>query len=454
MKSEKYLLSLTGTLIALLALVSLATGGMRPVSAGTQEEEKIVVSIANDALGADYSLYTLNPDGTAKTKIFDFSGHPKDPQAAIWQPRIAPGGGTIYFTSDNAYLWTPASRNLFRIASDGSWWDQITPGPNSGKWNQPCPCGVVQGTVKKSNGDPWVGAPVYLEGMDMQNTDANGAFRFESVPEGKRSITAYESLASSTYDTQEVTVVAGATWTANLVPAYDVGYLMEFQHPAFSPSGDRIYHTLGINKVQWTDVNALAYTQVYAVSGICYDVDVDGFDVAPTSGKLAIMDFGTGCDTNRGLYTADKDGNNVQLLVDMKADPNWSGGKGVFWSPDESKLAFLSEYSYFVCLTVYSSAGSFQGWACLGTQQHEYNLINVDLHGWSPDGGWLLFSYWKDDAAKVTLSKVKVDADGSVDTNEVKLLTDTYLGGATWGNLTAAGGGHKIYLPLIVRRWR
>jgi hypothetical protein len=452
MKNARKLLSPIVTLAALLALASLAIGGIGPVSAETQAEEKIVVSIATDATGSDYGLYTLNPDGTGQTKVFDFSGHPKDDKAAIWQPRVAPDGSTIYFSSDNAYLYTPASRNLFRIASNGSWWDQITPGPNSGKWNQPCPCGIVEGTVKKSNGNPWVGAPVYLEGMDVKYTEADGSFRFDNVPEGKRSIVAYESSTSSTYDSQEILVVAGTTWTADLVPAYDVGYLMEFQYPALSPSGDRIYHTVGINKVQWTDLNASAYTEVYAVGGSCYDLDVDGFDVGPTSGNLAILDYGTGCTTNRGIYTADKDGNNVQLLVDMKADSNWSGGEGVFWSPDESRLAFLSEYNYYVCLTVYSAAGAFQGWACLGTQQHEYNLVNVDLHGWSPNGDWLLFSYWQNDATKVTLSKVKVFADGSVDTNEVKLLTDTYLGGATWGNLQAATGKpYKVYLPLVVR---
>ena len=432
----KQLISLAVALATLLALVVMAVGGLEPASAAGQAQEKIVVSISNNDTGTDYSLYTLNPDGTGQTKIFDFSGHPKDPQAAIWQPRIAPGGGTIHFVSDNAYLFTGAGRNLFRIASDGSWWDQITPTSNSGKWGEPCPCGIVQGTVKKSNGDPWSGAPVYLEGMDAIYTEADGSFRIENVPEGRRMITACEPGDCNTMDTEEVLVSSAAPWTSNLVPGSNDW--LEFQWPILSPAGDRIYHTLGINQLQWTGINATAYTQVYAVGGTCFVPDLDGYDVAPSSGKLAIMDYGDGCPTNRGLYTADKDGGNVQLLIDMKSNPGWCGGQEVFWSPDESKVAIKACYDWGSGwqTNLFTHDAATGNWIDGIIFPASYSMFNVAFHGWSPDGGWLLYSYWSNDATKTTLTKVKVNADGTFDVGTYQdLLTDTYLGGATWGNL-------------------
>ena len=421
-------------LILIILLVGVSGMGLQ-IDANSAHEEKIVVTIANDATGTDYTLYTLQPNGSGQTALFDFHSHPQDTTAGIWQPRVAPDGATIYFSSDNAYLFTPASRNLFRIASDGSWWDQITPDANSGQWNQPGPYGTVEGTVKKSNGDPWINAPIYLEGMDLKYSEADGSFRFDNVPEGKRWIVAYEPGDSDSFDAEEILVSSVSPWTANLVPGSD-GW-MEFQQPVVY--GDRIYHTLGINQIQRTDVNASTYVNVYTVSGSCTIPDVDGFDVAPTSGKLAIMDYGTDCPTNRGLYVADKDGNNPQLLIDMKeAGTNWCGAQEVFWSPDESKVAFKACYDFGsgwqTHIYVYdASSGNYLGGITF--PDTSYTLYNVSLHGWSPDSSWLLYSYWLDSAA-TNLDKVKVNTDGSVDTNTfTSVLTNVSLGGATWGNL-------------------
>ncbi len=421
--------------VAAISLLGLLVNGSPSVEADGAADEKILVSIATEPTGSDYTLYSLNPDGSGQTSLFDFHSHPQDTTAGIWQPRIAPDGGSIYFSSDNAYLFTPASRNLFRVAQDGSWWDQITPDANSGRWSQPGPYGVVEGTVEKSNGDPWSGAPIYLEGMDLKYSGADGSFRFESVPEGRRWIVAYEPGDSDSFDAEEILVSSAAPWTANLVPGSD-GW-MEFQRPVVY--GNRIYHTLGINQIQWTDVNASAYHTVYTVGGDCTIPDVDGFDVAPTSGKLAIMDYGTGCATNQGLYVADKDGNTPQLLVDMKAvGANWCGAQEVFWSPDESKVAFKACYDFGAGwqthIFVYNATnGAYMGGITF--TDTSYTLYNVTLHGWSPDGSWLLYSYWLDPTS-ANLDKVKVNSDGSVDTTSfTSVLTGVYLGGATWGNL-------------------
>jgi Tol biopolymer transport system component len=399
-------------------------------------EEKIVISIANDAAGSDYTLYTVNPDGSGQAQLFDFHSHPQDVTGGIWQPRISPDGAHIYFSSDNAYLFTPAARNLFRITSDGSTWNQITPDVNSGKWNQPGPYGVVQGTVRQSNGDPWTSAPIYLEGMDLKYSEADGSFRFENVPEGRRWIVACKPGDCDTFDAEEILVSSAAAWTADLVPGTD-GW-MEFQRPVVY--GERIYHTLGINQIQWTDVNASAYNNVYTVGGTCAVPDVDGFDVGVVTGKLAIMDYGNGCPTNRGLYIADKDGNNPQLLVDMKATgAQWCGAQELFWSPDESRVAFKACYDFGAGwqthLYIYdATTGGFLGGVTF--PDTSYTLYNVALHGWNPDGTWLLYSYWLD-PTQANLDKVRVNADGSVDTNSfTTVLSNLHLGGATWGNLT------------------
>jgi hypothetical protein len=401
-------------------------------------QEKIIVSISNNARNDD-TLYTLNPDGGELTKLFDFHSHPKDTSGLILQPRIAPDGGIIYFSSDNAHFYTPASRNLFRIASDGSWWDQITLGPNSGLWDQPGPYGTVEGAVRKSNGDPWGNSPVFLEGAGMKYSQPDGSFRFENVPEGERWIVAYRP-GSTIYDAQAISVVAGTTWHVDLVP--DSDYWMRFQYPALY--GDRIYHLLGLNTIQWTDLNVSAYTKIYTAptEGCVSLPTVNGFDVAATTGKLAIVDHhGDGCLKNRGLYIADKDGNNLQLLLDMLADYNWGISavpQGVFWSPDESKIAFNAHYGGNPVIVVYDATnGSYLGGIPYpATWDTTYG---VTLCGWSPDGGWLLYlldTFQVAQPSEKTLSKIKVNADGSLDvTSVVNLLTNPNISGATWGRL-------------------
>jgi len=258
---------------------------------------------------------------------------------------------------------------------------------------------------------------------------------------GKRWIVAYQD--GFTYNQAvEIYVPSGGTAHQDLTPEYS--YRIESRHPV--RYGDRIYHTMGINQIQWTDVNAASYTEVYSVTGACGGIpDVDAFDVS-SSGELAIIDYWVGCAGHDGLYTADQDGGNMQLLVNMKAtgydDHLW---EDVFWSPDESWIAFKSRHVGFDILVVYdSSTGAILGWAYADTGTQILNL-----HGWSPDGNWLLYSAYDGDLANTTLAKVKVNADGSIDLASVtNLLTNVRLSGATWGNLKEP---YRIYLPLLLR---
>ena len=449
-------------LAGLPALSWLAASFSQPAVAGepAQTQEKILVAI--DAGGGalpDATLYTLNPDGSGQTRLFDFHGHPKDARGGIWGLRVAPDGTTIYFSSDNANLYTPASRNLFRIGSDGSWWDQITPGPNSGKWNQPCPCGTVTGTVRKSNGDPWGNSPVFLEGKGMVNSNPDGSFRFDDVPTGVRWIVAYRPGDSSVFDAQSINVIAGVTTQVQLVP--DSTQRMNFEFPA--AFGSRIYYRFSSTAIQWTTLDFAAPVEVYQTSGFCTGIPtVDGFDVAPTSGRLAILNYQEGCgvgDTeHQGLYLADKDGGNLQLLVDMMADYNWSDTgvpQGVYWSPDERRIAFNAMYAGNPVIVVFdATSGAYLGGVSYpATWDTTYGLY---LYGWSPDGGWLLYLvevYQIAQPAQKALVKIRVNPDGSLDLGAIQeLLSDPNISGATWGRLSAAPQQRRVHLPLVVRR--
>ncbi len=311
-------------------------------------EEKILVSLSSDTtIWNDDVLYTFNTDGSGKARLFDFSDNAFDEAGMVLHPRISASGEFIYFSSTNASFWTPAGRNIFSARSDGTGRDQITPDPNSGVWNYPChpanPCGVVEGTVTKSNGDPWGAAPVFLEGAPMKNADANGSFRFENVPPGNRYIMAYRTGDSSAFDSLVVAVAGNATTRAHLTA--DSSLKANFENPI--PYGDRIYYTLSNNEIAYTDAAGSPGVTVFTPSpDLCNGIpDVDGYDVGPVTGKLAIVDYETGCTGHVGLYTADKDGAGLQPLTDFKTTP-WDGAHDVFWSPDESRLALTASYNF------------------------------------------------------------------------------------------------------------
>ncbi len=239
------------------------------------------------------------------------------------------------------------------MAADGSWWEQITPGPNSGRWNQPCPCGVVQGLVRDAAGNPLAGRPVFLEGKDMVYTGADGRFRYEDVPTGTRWLVAYRGGGQDVFDAQPISVAAGATLDTILTP------------------------------------------------------------------------------------------------------DNWCGAQEVFWSPDESRLAakacYVLNYQWYTYLVIFDAAtGAILGNASFPAN---YTMFNVGLHGWSPDGRWLLFSMWITDTSNGVLAKVPVAADGSLNVaGTVNLLTNTHISGATWGRLNSqTTTSRKTYIPLIMK---
>lgn len=441
MKSKgQKVIALAAVVAATVAVVILALHGGRMAYAATAREEKIIVSLCNDpGTWLDDTLYTLNPDGSDQTALFDFHSHLKDPNGRIFSPRIAPDGNTIVFHSDNAYLFTPADRNIFVIPSDGARWDQITPGPNSGKWNEPCPCGTVEGTVTRSDGTPWSGAPVFLEGMDMIYSGADGSFRYENVPEGLRWIVAYKP-GDTPFEAQTVLVLAGATYSVHLVP--DSDWRMSYEYPV--TYGDRIYYRIAPHKIQRSDINRSNYTDVYAVTldSCSMTPGVDGFDVAPVTGRIAIIDYQEGCGAgsveHQGVYVVDKDGNNRQLLVDMigsgAAWCNMVVPQGIFWSPDESRLALTWCYDWDTYLLVYDSSNG----GLLGYGYWEGLSYAVNLHGWSPDGNWLLYSHY-DQPAQASLTKIGVNGDGSLDFASVTdILTNAPIVGATWGEIETA----------------
>ena len=437
-----------------LGLFWLGTIGLAQPNVPTGPE-KILVSIdAGDALPND-TLYSINPDGSGQAKLFDFQNHPKDTSSGIWDVRLGADGHQVYFSSDNAYLYTPASRNLFSVSSNGTNWDQITPGPNSGRWNQGCPCGTVTGIVRHSNGDPWSGRPVFLEGKDMVYSGADGHFRFNNVPTGARWVLAYRSLGDGVYDSQSITVNAGLTTDVSLTPYTDSR--MSFTHPV--PFGQRIYHKFLLNEIRWTTSDFAPPVSVYSTSGSCTGIpDIDGFDVASGSGRLAIADYQEGCGTNdtahRGIYLTDKDGNNHRLLVDMMADPDWCGVQELFWSPDESKLAVKScykqQYQWYTYLVIFDAGtGTILGAVYF---PQDYTLYNINLHGWSPDGRWLLYSAWLNDTSNSTLVKIAVNSSGAIDNQNYQfLLSNKDISSATWGNLSNSSARQLLYLPIIQR---
>ncbi len=442
-------------LVFWLAAVLLLTGSFAIRSSGnaaarnnaaTQTAEKIFVSLSNDTIAwNDDTLYTLNPDGSGQTEIFNMHNQPKITTGEMWGLRVS--GGDVYFHSEHAYIYTPARRNVFRLALLNNNLDQITPGPNSGVWGQ-TGNSVVSGVAQYGNGSPCSNCPVYLEGMDSVNTDAGGGFSFQNVPAGARWLTAYRSDLSA-FDSQSITVVSGVNVTGlTLVP--NSAARMNFEYPAVY--GSRIYYRYN-TEIQWTDVNFAPPVTVYTTpADACAGIPtVDAFDAGAVTGKIAIYDYQEGCgagNTNHnGIYVTDKDGGGKQLFLDMLADSNWNDPTlpvEVRWSPNENYLAVKASYNWYDYLLVYDASGVLKGWAVADTTTEV-----LTLHGWSPDGNWLLYSTYNGNRAQASLGKVKVNADGSLDNASITtLLSNQPISSAAWGRAAVA---QKVYLPLIIR---
>ena len=418
---------------------ALAEGGATAVTG-----EKILVSLSNDTVTwGDDTLYAINPsDGSGQTKIFDFHNNPNNSPLStgqVFAPRVSANGKQIYFHSEFAYIYTPSRRNVFWIGSDGNTMDQVTPGEKSGMWGQ-SGNSTVSGQVRKGNGDGWGGAPVYLEGMNMVYADASGYFSFNNVPPGVRWLVAYKP-GDLPFDSTPVNVVSNLNNTGlSLTPGSS--WRASFQYPVLY--GNRIYYNTGV--VKWTDTDFAGEHAVYtSPADACTGIpDADAFDVGKVSGKIVVYDYQEGCgvgnNNHNGIYTVDKDGNNKQPLLDILNANNWNDvlQPEIFWSPDESKIAFKANYNYNndpfnaqdVLVVINAADGSILGSAFSGASN-----VQLTLHGWNPAGDWLLFSRYTDVAQK-NLSKLQVAANGSIDVNTLAdLMTGQPISGATWGTL-------------------
>ncbi len=385
--------------------------------------------------------------------MFDFHSQTKFTTGEIFAPRLSADGKYIYFHSEHAYIYTPARRNAFRITAFGGGLDQITPGPESGVWGG-TGNSTVSGFIRHDDSTPWSNCPVYLEGMDMVYSAADGSFAFQNVPPGVRWLVAYRP-ALDAWDSTSVNVVSGVDNTGlTLTP--DSSYRMNFEFPV--AYGDRVYYRLDSTRIQWTDPGFSAQHDVYtSPADSCTGIPtVDAFDVGPVTGKVAVYDYQEGCgvgnSNHNGIYTVDKDGNNKQLLVDMLNSAGWGGSTAaeVFWSPDESYIALDAYYNGDPVIVVFNAGGTYLGGVAYPpTAEDTYGL---DLYGWSPDGRWLLYlvhTYRIAGSEQRTLVKMAVNDSGVPDTNNiVALLSDPSIRSATWGNVAKA---NRIYLPLVVR---
>ena len=396
---------------AVLSLIMIVS----TVSVPLWSAEKILVSVTN-ATQTDDVLYVVNDDGTGQQVFFSFRNHPKIKNGRIIDLSVDRASGTILFSSDHAYVYTPAGFNVFSLSPDGRQLNQLTPGPYSGKWNGQCPCGTVAGTVKRRDGLPYSGAPVFLEGVGMIYAKGDGSFRFDKVPEGQRWLVAYKPGAT-VFDSQVVAVARGTTAMANMIPVSD--FRANFQAPRYAHG--RLYYRYGHNMLNWTTNNNMTYKNVYTAQGACSGIcDIDGFDVGPKTGRLAIMDYQDGCPTNRGLYIADKNGGNLRLLVDMKADNRWCGAQEVYWSPDETKLAFKACFNWQTCIFVINAAnGAVLGFMC--APNSNYSLYNIGFYGWNRTGTKLMYSMHQQ-PTNVSLAVVNVQPNGTVDYNSTRVV--------------------------------
>ncbi|WP_027186423.1 InlB B-repeat-containing protein [Desulfovibrio inopinatus] len=398
------------------------------------QTEKIIVSISNGSQDTS-SLYTYDTNGTNQTALFDFSNQPKDTSGLITGVHVSSGGQYIYFSSNNNQLYTPSRYNLFQLTSNASQLHQLTPGPNSGDFSQTCStdCGKVSGVVDKGNGEPYANAPVFLEGMDLQYSQSDGSFEFTNVPPGERWLMAYRPGDSTVFDSQAVSVAAGAPVVATLIP--NTTLKSNFQNPV--PYSDRLYFILSSTSVQWITPGQNTAHTVYTATGSCSGIpDIDGMDVNPIDGTVAVADYQTGCTTNAGIYTMDKDGANPTLRVDMKSDTNWCGVSDVAFSPDGTRLAVVGCYNFSTNLIIYDTSS----WAILGYvtfSDSAYTIYNTSIYGFSPSGDWLLYSAYTTDPALGMLAKIKVNTDGSIDsTQNQSLVHNVPIAGATWATLS------------------
>ncbi len=410
-------------------------------------EEKIIVSLgdANSGSSVICRLYSMNPDGSQLKPLFSFEQQVAS-DARILKPRLSSDQQHILFSSDFDKIRTPTSANIFSFNMENKALQQVTPYPNFGVFNNTCPdCGTVTGVVQNSQGLTLSRSLIFLEGIQkIVSSDDNGQFRFDNVPSGAHFIIAYRPDTLSVYASSLLFVSSVGTTNITLTP--DQGNKLSIHSPVSFEN--RLYFILGY-ELDWLDINGNSredyYKKVYSSlsNSQCIGIPDIGFDVAPRSGRLLIMDYIDGCPSNRGVYLADKDGNNVQLLLDFKAEnsPLHLSGLGeneLFWSPDESKIALESTlnpdffgYDFGAVIAVLDANRG----EILSIIPFNKNIttVNLEFHGWSPKGDALLMSSWTDSVETGELVRVPVDAQGIANTEAAtSLINGRNICGATW----------------------
>lgn len=434
-------------LLALLATLSQQDFVRADDTAVDDTDSKIVVSIAQDApTWLNDALYTIDPDGQNLTQFFDFSNQPKQDSGRMVGLRANSNGRHLYFHSTHLQIYTPAYYNVFQLNTVGKQLDQVTPGPESGEFSQ-SGNSIVSGYVRNNVDTPYVGSPVYLEGVGTVNTGGDGSFSFSNVPAGTRWLMAYNNTLDL-WEARAITVVANLNITdLALVP--DTSSRLNFEYAV--PYGNRIYYRgNGGTEVNWTTADFDAPTNVYtSPSDFCTGLPtVDAFDVHQSSGKIVVFDYQEGCGGNSanhaGLYTLDENGGNKTLLFNMFNDFNYGGplNAQVFWSPDGTKIAAKVSYNFVDHVVIFDTSGTLLGFANVAT-----TTAVLTLYGWDNTGNYLLYSEYDGDATQADLGKIVVNADGSMGAATV-LLTDQPISGAVWGNFATA---KNLFLPMIQR---
>jgi len=411
----------------LLAMVSLL---FSLVSA----EEKIAYTL-NDNAQRTGAIYTMQTDASNRVRIFDFTHAPKDKEGYIvdlWAYE-----GKLYFSSNNNYFYGPSRDNLFRIVPPSQHYEKMTPGEYSGIWGSGT--ATVTGSVERSNGDPYIGTPVFLEGKGMVYTDSTGEFEFQNVASGEYWLTAYRDSSDthqSLYIHTADNLISGP-W--KMVP--NTGDRWSCESPRVYQNRLYYLYSYYINsEIKYTDFQGtVPHTTVlhYQSAAPQCDADFDAYDVGKQSGNLLFIQYKQG-PTCGGIYRADKDGKNITQLVDMT---QWStlndspaSERQIFWNSEETLFAMSvsihnpNDYQDYGGILVFDASGT------LLSQVYGPASYEMVLYGWDSHNQWLLYAlYPNNDSTKKTLGKIAVDSAGIIDTNSATtLLQNVDIGGASW----------------------
>ncbi len=395
--------------------------------------DKILLSITTDSTPASEkdTLFIVDADGSNAIPLFDFSWNTFDSSGQILDISVSQDGKQIFFSSNNGSMWTPLRKNIFSLNSDGTGVNQLTPLLNSGSWSQACSkCGKVIGTVRKSNGEPWGGALVFLEGMQLINAGVDGSFSFENVPPGVHNLVVYRPGQASAYTFIPVRVEAGITSNVGILNPNSSG---KFTLDKPKQYGDFVFYRQTPGNIIKMDLKTGKTIEMYKMTIDGCTLPEVNYDIAPNSGKIIISDYGDGCPGHTGLYVMDNDGNNFDVVANFKIN-NWCGSGDVFWSPDETKIAVIACYNYYYGIFIIdASTLNIIGTAWMQNNFNP-NFINFHLHGWSSDGKYLLYSIWKDSPSQTLLYKADV-ASLFTQSPSSGLVYQGALSSAAWANL-------------------